>query len=111
VKLDEDMYDTTGALTFFKPLGNSRVYDLWEHFELVLRKGLPKSIKVIRFDLNNYFSKGLVQRVLALALKKMEICCSCNFEHAGPVVENHKTVEMTIVQRIDSKLLDCILQT
>ena len=66
---------------------------------------------MVRFYLNGKFSKDLMQKVLALPLKKMEICCSLDFFQVASMVENHKTTEMTIVQRIDSNLLDYILQT
>ena len=79
MKLDRDMYETAGALTLFWRQCEERFYPLWEQLIGLLRKDLPKSIKVIRFELNNFFSKGLVQRVLAMPLKKMEICCSCIF--------------------------------
>jgi hypothetical protein len=57
VKLDKDMYDTASALTLFRFLKNLRVYEMWEHLEEVLRKDLPKSIKVVRFDLDGTHSK------------------------------------------------------
>ena len=57
MKLDKDMYDTASALTLFRFLKNLRVYEMWEHLEEVLRKDLPKSIKVVRFDLDGTHSK------------------------------------------------------
>lgn len=57
MKLDKDMYDTAGSLTLFQFLKNLRVCEMWEHLEEVLRKDLPNSIKVVRFDLDGTHSK------------------------------------------------------